>query len=56
MKISKNLQLLLSAFVAAIINGALSEPEDIALALDELSDAAWSEAEQLYPPSVTLEP
>lgn len=35
----------LAQFVAQLFSGQLATPEALALALDELSDAAWAEAE-----------
>ena len=45
MKVSVELSWLLSQFITQIFRGQLDSPEMIALALDELSDAAWAEAE-----------
>jgi hypothetical protein len=43
--VSVELSWLLAQFVAQLFSGQLATPELIALALDELSDAAWAEAE-----------
>ena len=45
MNISVELSWKIAQFITQIFRGQLDSPEVIALALDELSDAAWDEAE-----------
>jgi hypothetical protein len=45
MKISVELSWKIAQFITQIFRGQLDSPEQIALALDELSDGAWAEAE-----------
>lgn len=37
----------LSQFFSELLKGELNEPEALARALDELSDLAWTEAEEI---------
>lgn len=45
MNISVELSWKIAQFITQIFRGQLDSPEAIALALDELSDAAWAEYE-----------
>lgn len=45
MNISVELSWKIAQFITLIFRGSLDSPEQIALALDKLSDAAWAEAE-----------
>ncbi len=37
-------------------NGQLNHPVDLARKLERLADLAWNEVDQLYPPSIKIEP
>lgn len=43
MKISRPLKLNLACFVASLLMDKFEDPQDLALALDELADLAWKE-------------
>lgn len=45
MNISVELSWKIAQFITQIFRGQLDSPEAVALALDELSDAAWDEVE-----------
>lgn len=45
MKVSVELSWRIAQFITQIFRGQLDSPMSIALYLDELSDAAWAEAE-----------
>jgi hypothetical protein len=46
----------LEDFYEKLQNGDFDEPLVLALILQNLSDAAWSEVEELYQPSIRIEP
>ena len=55
MKISLTLAYRMGLFVARLVSGQFKDMNQLAIALENLSDSAWKEAFEFTPPSIRID-